>query len=607
MKDRFERLYEISGNLYVSQAPIIITGGVLLKDTVSDSVIIQLKFQSISEKVIKALKINITALDVTNQILPDSIEYQYLDLNIRTGQEFGSSKAIVVPSIVTRSFNIDKVTVIFEGNEQWESESELCIISKMQSLESTLKNKEMIKQYQLTTNKKAICKPIETMGIWQCSCSTWNNKETCSLCGLKKERVFSAYDLNVLKETMTIRIAKEEEEARKAREIQEAEDKKRRKRNKILLVIFSIACLILGIITAVILTKPTRVIAKAEKQIEAGEYVDAVNTLESLKQPEKTQALYDEVIELMDNEVNGAIDNKDLKTAIKLLKEYTMIPSYNSYITTVQELCPHENISTNTKDATCTEDGYIRKTCELCEKLDETILQATGHNNTVDVKKQPTCTEEGLQTLTCSVCGNISDEKMNALGHSYQKKITKNPTCEVDGACINTCSVCAESYSEVVAKTGHNWKKATCTVAGKCTTCGKAGESATGHSWNKVVDKEVICNGCSIGYPVNVKINTSGALGNQISPNVDVNSISITHQESYYTPNGEIYSLATVRVTGTSHTNYATLVIDFEDGTNDGWFETFEFPLFKQGSFTYETTVLFAHIDSTYSVDIVGW
>ena len=64
MADRFERLFELPHNLYSYGSPVIVSAGALLKDTQTGSVVVQLKYQSVSAVPIKALRIDIVAYDV---------------------------------------------------------------------------------------------------------------------------------------------------------------------------------------------------------------------------------------------------------------------------------------------------------------------------------------------------------------------------------------------------------------------------------------------------------------------------------------------------------------------------------------------------------------
>jgi len=111
--------------------------------------------------------------------------------------------------------------------------------------------------------------------------------------------------------------------------------------------------------------------------------------------------------------------------------------------------CLHSSEITDSVDATCTEDGYIRIVCEDCGTvLSEIILEATGHSYVDGVcslcaaveacdhssqtteSVEATCTEDGYIRTVCEDCGAILSETiLDATGHSY-----------VDGV----CSLCAE-------------------------------------------------------------------------------------------------------------------------------------------------------------------
>ena len=104
---------------------------------------------------------------------------------------------------------------------------------------------------------------------------------------------------------------------------------------------------------------------------------------------------------------------------------------------TVEALGHTNEITTETKDATCTEAGYIKTTatCKVCGEVTETIeeIAALGHTEvTTTETKDATCTEAGyIKTIvTCSVCNKtISEttEAIAALGHAYDNNF--DATC----------------------------------------------------------------------------------------------------------------------------------------------------------------------------------
>ena len=185
MSDRFETLKRNSSNLYTVESPVIISEGALLKDSKTDKVIVQLKFQSITEKVIKALLISIDAIDVTDTQLGETVVYQYLDLNIHNGDFFGEKKAILLPDNKTRDFRIKSLTVIFsdEKNKQIEGTS-LEPLPVAEQLTDGQDNKEILKQYRIETTPKSKYIPVVANELWMCACGKWNSTTSCTSCTL---------------------------------------------------------------------------------------------------------------------------------------------------------------------------------------------------------------------------------------------------------------------------------------------------------------------------------------------------------------------------------------------------------------------------------------
>lgn len=302
MKERFENLYKLPNNLYVENSPVIIVAGSLLKDTESSNLIIQLKYHSLSDKKIKALKIKLNVYDVTKQLLGDDIEYQYLDLNILQGQEFGANKAIIVSDLVARSFSIKEFTVIYENNEQWVSTIPLVQLINSQSLSIELKDPEVVKQYRLATNDSANYVPKEMFGLWQCTCGEWNNLNNCSKCHINKVKVFDSYNEEELKELAKIRVIDEKEKAERiAKQKAEEESVRKKNRKKILMITFPIL-IVIGIILALIpgVIRPAienmYAYNTAKEMLDKGAYDDAKNAFDELGEYRDSYILSKEAI-----------------------------------------------------------------------------------------------------------------------------------------------------------------------------------------------------------------------------------------------------------------------------------------------------------------------
>lgn len=125
----------------------------------------------------------------------------------------------------------------------------------------------------------------------------------------------------------------------------------------------------------------------------------------------------------------------------------------------------------NAKEATCGEAGYTGDTwCKDCKtKISEgKVIPATGnHSYQTKVTREPTCTVDGEMTYTCEVCGGTKTEPIPATNHKYTGKVTKEPTCTENGEMTYTCEACGDSYTEEIDTDGHHYQD------GKCVDCGE--------------------------------------------------------------------------------------------------------------------------------------
>lgn len=178
------------------------------------------------------------------------------------------------------------------------------------------------------------------------------------------------------------------------------------------------------------------------------------------------------------------------------------------------------------KNATCTEDGSIVRTCE-CGAEDVEVIPAKGHKDgewTVD--SEPTCAEKGSRHLVCKICNEtIKTEKIPAKDHTTGEwTVDSEATCTEKGSKHLVCDVCNETVkTEKIPAKGHTegeWKvvsEATCTEKGsrqlQCKVCGDAIKteeiSVKGHTegeWitvtkatcTKAGSKHLACKDCNI-------------------------------------------------------------------------------------------------------------
>lgn len=179
---RYEKVFTLTSMLYTEGSPVIIEAGALQKDNVNGNIIAQLKFKSISSKVIKALTAKIVALDVSGNPIGEEIEHQYLDLNVQRNESFGSKEAIILPDNTTRAFSVFVTKIVFDDNtniiiekSEWSPLPEQNIID-LDSVETEY----FYKKYSVKSPKQT----LKYKDLWLCSCGTINHdgEEKCCCC-----------------------------------------------------------------------------------------------------------------------------------------------------------------------------------------------------------------------------------------------------------------------------------------------------------------------------------------------------------------------------------------------------------------------------------------
>ena len=154
------------------------------------------------------------------------------------------------------------------------------------------------------------------------------------------------------------------------------------------------------------------------------------------------------------------------------------------------------------KEATCTEEGTVEKTCETCGYTWTESIPKTEHHYVTTTTKLDTCEEKSEYTVEkCSECGDVksTSKKLYYSAHDYQfTSHVKEPTCTEKGEDLYTCTICNETETREVAATGHdtelaNVKEPTCTdfgysgdeVCKKCNQVVKSGKNIepNGHKY----------------------------------------------------------------------------------------------------------------------------
>lgn len=209
---------------------------------------------------------------------------------------------------------------------------------------------------------------------------------------------------------------------------------------------------------------------------------------------------------------------------------------------------------TDTKLATCTEDGEIRTYCTRsgCTKAPVVEVLPAGHNFVEISRVAPTCSEDGEIVRKCSVCQADGSEILKSTGaHDYSVVLVESvQTCVTPGITKYKCECGAFKpnengtgvYEEYLPKTEHkhfvyNKVAATCTTPGYTQSlciCGYVlstveDAEASGHDWKYKSGTPATCT--SAGFSLWVcSVEGCGATKTEVEDKLAHNTSSATFE-----------------------------------------------------------------------------
>ena len=135
-------------------------------------------------------------------------------------------------------------------------------------------------------------------------------------------------------------------------------------------------------------------------------------------------------------------------------------------------------VEVDRKEATYTQDGWVKYECSVCEGEVTEVLKAKKCDvcdpEKLLVTNTATCTEAGIKTTKCPTCGYTTQEPSAPLGHTWNNgEIVVAPVCgtpddpatieneykaPVNAEILYTCTRCeAEELKEDISPVNHKW------------------------------------------------------------------------------------------------------------------------------------------------------
>lgn len=202
MNETKQIVYNFDNVLLQKECCIQITRQQLLKDK-TDKIYAQINLKNLGKRPIKAVFIRIEEYNILHEIISQNFEYQYLDLDIWRGQEFGNDIFIELKHVVTREIKTYIEKIVYLDGKIWTNTNHIEPESFEESkLMTDVMSEELVEQYKRESNEDNYVADDdvyyyeETEDNWWCTCGAWNFSDElrCYKCGKQRAWIKKTFD-----------------------------------------------------------------------------------------------------------------------------------------------------------------------------------------------------------------------------------------------------------------------------------------------------------------------------------------------------------------------------------------------------------------------------
>ncbi len=222
MAERYQIISHNDNRMYQNDCPVICCAYNILLDTVTEDLLLQMKFDNLNTIPVRELTLSVDCFDVSGLLLSSDVELNYIVNDGSYRKPFGSDNAKNLPNNKTRKIAFKISSIVFADGSTWHTENseDMKIVAEQIKAADHLVSAELIKEYELLTpdihhERKW---PVFENGYWLCACGELNINEnsTCYSCSVDKKYLLDISD----KSFITNRIIEQQRQKQKEYENQ---------------------------------------------------------------------------------------------------------------------------------------------------------------------------------------------------------------------------------------------------------------------------------------------------------------------------------------------------------------------------------------------------
>lgn len=206
---------EFENLLYGKDSPVAIERVQLCYNRIYGVNVLKLKLRNMTNETIYELGLKIDTYNAKNELIEDSLEYNYYGIEVKSGEIFGEDEEIVLQNDADH-FVISVYRADLDDYHTFNGEVVLKEMSNSIGLEKLGKGKEKFKDKvkEIKRDQKIMYTPEDGGYYWRCTCGTLNSKfmDKCYICEMDKNNLMEILD--EINEDERQRLKQEEEERR---------------------------------------------------------------------------------------------------------------------------------------------------------------------------------------------------------------------------------------------------------------------------------------------------------------------------------------------------------------------------------------------------------
>lgn len=251
-------LFELRGNEYMHDCPLLLKSGSLFEAGGTRHKYVVLVFRNLSMKKVISAEVALYAFDSGKIQVGGATTHHYAGETVGEGEEFGENEEIRLSYDRTAMFVPLLVNVTFEDGSMWKNANHTLFrpLPRQEEAAGIFPLPELMKQYQIEINEEAVYLPRQIGDLWLCACGEINTEESCRRCHATHEQVFRATDMDYFKKRLQERLQAEALQ-------QKLQEKKRRRRP--FLILLALIVVLLALLSVFLLGKAGKSGARREE------------------------------------------------------------------------------------------------------------------------------------------------------------------------------------------------------------------------------------------------------------------------------------------------------------------------------------------------------